>query len=88
MLEKGSFQFGDSKETSNEEMEEEESSEESSEEGRDVLSLHRIWALENLSELVMSTGSLNPLQLVRLLFVVSCIQGGEEVKPRRCEVSE
>ena len=88
VLEKGSFQFGDSKETSNEEMEEEESSEESSEEGRDVLSLHRIWALENLYELVMSTGSLNPLQLVRLLFVVSCIQGGEEVKPRRCEVSE
>ena len=88
MVEKGSFQFGDGKETRRDEMDEEESSEESSEEGRDVLSLHRIWALENLYELVMSTDSLNPIQLVRLLFVVSCVQGEEEVKPRCCEVNE
>lgn len=67
---------------------EEESSEESSEETRDIPSIHRIWALENLYKLVMSTASLDPLQLVRLLFVVSCVQGTDEAKPGRNKSDE
>ena len=60
--------------------EESEESEES-EDGRDRTKAHRIWALENLYKLVMTTKSLDTFPLIRLLFVVGCFETQNDPKP-------
>ena len=53
---------------------------EESEDGRDRTKAYRVWALENLYKLVMTTKSLDIFPLIRLLFVVGCFETQNDPK--------
>ena len=56
---------------------------EESEDGRDRTKAYRVWALENLYKLVMTTKSLDIFPLIRLLFVVGCFDTQNDPKQGR-----